>query len=60
MPPLASKVVDVSLKTGDKIRLSTPGGGGYGDPAERDAAAIERDHRLGYTTDASHDETAHG
>jgi len=29
------------------IRLQTPGGGGYGDPAERDPTAVARDLRLG-------------
>ncbi|MGI9605537.1 MAG: hydantoinase B/oxoprolinase family protein [Acidimicrobiales bacterium] len=53
VPPLASKIVDVSVRTGDKIRIASPGGGGYGDPRERDAAAIERDLRLGYTTENS-------
>ena len=50
VPPLASKIGDVALTTGDKIRIAPPGGGGYGDPAERSAEAIERDLRLGYVT----------
>jgi len=45
---LASKVAGVALGRGDSIRLETAGGGGYGNPAERDAAAIERDRREGY------------
>lgn len=45
---LGSKVNNLALKRGDIIRLETSGGGGYGPPAERDAAAIERDSRLGY------------
>jgi N-methylhydantoinase B len=35
------------LAAGDVVSLRTPGGGGYGDPTERDAAAVERDLRLG-------------
>lgn len=50
VPPLASKIVGIELQRGDKVRISSPGGGGYGDPSERDAAAIERDLRLGYVT----------
>ena len=50
VPPLASKIVDVQLCAGDRIRIASPGGGGYGDPAERSAVAIARDLRLGYTT----------
>ncbi|MCW3476225.1 hydantoinase B/oxoprolinase family protein [Limobrevibacterium gyesilva] len=47
-PPLASKVVGVRLKRGQHIRLESPGGGGWGDPAGRDPAAVARDKRLGY------------
>jgi len=36
------------LLDGDVVELATPGGGGYGDPRERDPAARERDRRLGY------------
>ncbi len=39
-----------TLDPGDAVRLLTPGGGGYGDPAERDPAAIARDLRLGTVT----------
>ncbi len=47
-PPLGSKVVGVALRRGQRIRLETPGGGGWGDPAARDPAASARDARLGY------------
>ena len=47
-PPLAAKIVDVSLKRGDRVRLETPGGGGYGDPADRERKAIRRDLELGF------------
>ena len=33
---------------GGRVRLAFPGGGGYGDPAERDPKLVERDLRLGY------------
>ena len=32
-PPLVSKVTDVKIRRGQKVRLETPGGGGFGDPA---------------------------
>jgi N-methylhydantoinase B len=38
------------LKTGDVIRCQTGGGGGYGDPAERDPALIAADIEEGYLT----------
>ncbi|QCK86891.1 hydantoinase B/oxoprolinase family protein [Phreatobacter aquaticus] len=49
-PPMASKITGVKLGQGYRVRLETPGGGGFGDPAERDPAAIARDVVLGYVT----------
>jgi N-methylhydantoinase B len=51
-PPLASKVTDVRIAKGERIRLETPGGGGYGDPSERAPEKIERDVRFGYVSEA--------
>ncbi|MBP6818834.1 MAG: hydantoinase B/oxoprolinase family protein [Ferrovibrio sp.] len=50
VPPHLSKDQDIAIKVGDRVRVSTPGGGGYGDPAARDTAAIERDIARGYYT----------
>lgn len=36
------------LYPGDELILDLPGGGGFGDPAERNAEAIARDKALGY------------
>ena len=36
------------LARGDRVLVSTPGGGGYGPPARRDPAARRRDRALGY------------
>jgi N-methylhydantoinase B/oxoprolinase/acetone carboxylase alpha subunit len=33
---------------GDRLRVETPGGGGWGDPRERDPAAVEEDLKQGY------------
>lgn len=49
-PPLASKVTGVKLKPGMRVRLETPGGGGFGDPAARDEASLARDLAEGYVT----------
>jgi len=49
-PPMASKWVGVKLAKGDRVRLETPGGGGYGPANERDAAAIAQDVATGYVT----------
>jgi N-methylhydantoinase B/oxoprolinase/acetone carboxylase alpha subunit len=40
--------VNHTMQTGDIIAMRTPGGGGFGDPAERSAALIERDRIEGY------------
>jgi N-methylhydantoinase B len=49
-PPMVSKLGDAKLMRGERVRLETPGGGGYGPPAERDRAAVAEDVRLGYVT----------
>jgi len=49
-PPLVSKMVGIKLRRGQRLVLETPGGGGYGDPRERDPAAVARDVALGYVT----------
>ena len=43
--PMASKVTGVRLKQGQRLRLETPGGGGWGDPARRSPDAIAHDIR---------------
>ena len=35
------------LEPGDVVRIATPGGGGYGDPIDRDPAAVRRDVESG-------------
>ena len=48
--PMASKMVGIRLQRGQRLRIESPGGGGYGPVAERDAAKIAEDVRLGYVT----------
>lgn len=36
------------LHPGEELILTLPGGAGYGNPAERDTTAIEKDRQLGY------------
>jgi N-methylhydantoinase B len=50
IPPHLSKDQDILITAGDKVRVSTPGGGGFGDPLERDPALVLRDVRRGYYT----------
>ena len=49
-PPLVSKITDVKIQAGQKVRLETPGGGGFGDPAARDPSRVACDVRLGYVS----------
>jgi len=49
-PPHLSKDQDIEVGPGDVVRVTTPGGGGYGDPAKRSPALVERDLRRGYYT----------
>lgn len=46
-PPMASKVTDVKLRRGQRVRLETPGGGGWGDSRQRDPARVCEDVRQG-------------
>ena len=50
VPPHLSKEQDIPLKAGDRVRVGTPGGGGYGDPRERDPELVRRDVAMGYYT----------
>lgn len=49
-PPMVSKMVGIHLRRGQKLRLETPGGGGYGDPLERDPDLVVRDVRRGFVS----------
>ena len=40
----------IAVRAGDRVCLLTAGGGGHGDPATRDPAAIRRDVLEGYVT----------
>lgn len=48
IPEHLSKGEGYVLRPGDWIDVNTPGGGGYGDPRERDPSRIERDRKNGY------------
>lgn len=47
-PPHLSKDEGIEMAEGDVIEIWTPGGGGFGNPFERDPAAVARDVELGY------------
>jgi N-methylhydantoinase B len=50
VPPHLSKDQDIEIGPGDTVEVSTPGGGGYGDPMARDPALVARDVARGYYT----------
>ncbi len=43
--PLPSKIDNVKVTNGDRIIFRTAGGGGWGDPLERDSIAVQKDVR---------------
>jgi N-methylhydantoinase B len=45
-PPHLSKQQDIPLKSGDRVVVATPGGGGYGNPLKRDPKAVLKDVML--------------
>ena len=49
-PPLVSKITGVKLKKGQRVRLETPGGGGYGTASKRANDLKENDLKQGYVT----------
>ncbi|MGE3987279.1 hydantoinase B/oxoprolinase family protein [Pseudorhodoplanes sp.] len=49
-PPMASKWVGIKLAKGERVRLETPGGGGYGPVGDRTKASIANDIRNGYVS----------
>jgi len=50
IPPHLSKDQGIHIEVGDTIRVSTPGGGGYGQAWKRDPASVQRDVQRGYYT----------
>jgi N-methylhydantoinase B len=50
VPEHLSKAQDIALKAGDRVRVHTPGGGGYGPAKDRDPALVAEDVRLGRYT----------
>lgn len=47
-PPHLTKAQDIPLGPGDRVRVRTPGGGGYGSAFERSPVSVAADVALGY------------
>ncbi|MEM8729853.1 MAG: hydantoinase B/oxoprolinase family protein [Pseudomonadota bacterium] len=52
VPLHLSKEQDIPMVPGDRVRVATPGGGGYGDPLTRDPALVAEDVAEGRYTEA--------
>ena len=52
-PPMVSKMLGIRLRKGERVRLQTPGGGGYGDASQRSPAARAQDIQQGFVTPVS-------
>ena len=50
IPKMTSKAVDLRLRKGNRIRIESPGGGGFGPAFERDPALVATDVRLGFVS----------
>ena len=50
LPPLVSKITGIKLRKGQRVRLETPGGGGYGKSADRPQYLIDNDIAQGYVS----------
>ena len=56
-PEYGGKQEKQLLRNGDRIRVDSPGGGGFGDPLTRDLALVEQDLNLGYISRGTAEET---
>jgi len=50
IPPMGAKMRGIELKRGERLRLSTPGGGAWGRPEDRDPGARAHDEAMGYVS----------
>jgi N-methylhydantoinase B/oxoprolinase/acetone carboxylase alpha subunit len=48
-----SKFSGVTLRDGDQVKIVMPGGGGYGNPSERDPDLVRRDLDEGFVSSAA-------
>lgn len=47
---MVSKMLGIRLKKGERVRLQTPGGGGWGQPSDRSAEARAKDLAQAYVS----------
>jgi N-methylhydantoinase B len=56
-PPMRSKIEKQRMNAGDWLAAASPGGGGFGNPLDRDFESVERDLNLGYISRRTAEET---
>ncbi|MDM0017602.1 hydantoinase B/oxoprolinase family protein [Variovorax saccharolyticus] len=49
-PPMVSKMHGIRLAQGERVRLETPGGGGWGAPGQRSSDKRAQDRAMGYVS----------
>ncbi|PEZ84249.1 hydantoinase B/oxoprolinase family protein [Bacillus sp. AFS017274] len=49
----SSKFSNLTVKKGDRVKIVTPGGGGYGDPCDRDRSKLEEDIKDGFVSEGA-------
>jgi N-methylhydantoinase B len=49
-PQMVSKITGVKIRQGQRVRLETPGGGGWGDPRARSRAEVLADVANGFVS----------
>jgi len=49
----SSKYARIAIRSGDRVRIEVPGGGGFGDPANRSPEALAEDVAEGFVTRAA-------
>jgi N-methylhydantoinase B len=49
-PPMVSKMLGIRLRKGERVRLQTPGGGGYGPASQRQSESRLHDLQQGFVT----------
>jgi N-methylhydantoinase B len=53
VPPMLTKDENVPFDAGDRLTVSSPGGGGFEPAADRAAAAVDADVRRGYVSESA-------
>ncbi|MHB1467696.1 MAG: hydantoinase B/oxoprolinase family protein [Solirubrobacteraceae bacterium] len=56
-PPMGTKLAKQEMQPGDFVTAASPGGGGFGEPLQRELDEVERDLNLGYISRQTAEQT---